>query len=249
MKALILAAGLGTRLRPWTLNHPKALVPVDGKPMLQRVASRLRVAGFNRLCVNIHHFGEQIVDWLSVHPELGDVIVSDERDCLLDTGGALVAAAPLLGGGPFLVHNTDILSTADLAGLMKNHEESGADVTLLVSKRPSSRHLWFDTAMRLVGWEGPGPLYKPQGFFPAEKNTAYAFSGIYVVGNRALENMRSRYGHEPFPVMNWLLESVATMNIRGCFDSELMLLDIGKPDALSNAPAFLQSLIKINNRY
>lgn len=241
MKAFILAAGLGTRLRPWTLSHPKALVPVEGQAMLHRVISRLRSSGFNELCVNIHHFGEQIIEYLYEHPELGRIGISDERDELLDTGGALVAASDMLceDSRPFLVHNVDILSTADLAGLMQRHEQSQADVTLLVSCRKSSRKLWVGADMRLLGWEGPGPLYRPHDFTPPADANSYAFSGIYVIGKRAVDDMIQKYGHQPFPIMDWLLSRPKGIDIRCELDLSLRLLDIGKPDTLSNAPAFL----------
>ncbi|MDE6382409.1 MAG: NTP transferase domain-containing protein, partial [Muribaculaceae bacterium] len=121
MKAFILAAGLGTRLRPWTLEHPKALVPVGGVPMLERVILRMRDQGFDDITVNVHHFADQIVDFLNARDFGVAVHISDERERLLDTGGAILHASRFLAAdpAPFLVHNVDILSDAPHASLME----------------------------------------------------------------------------------------------------------------------------------
>ena len=131
MKAMIFAAGLGTRLRPLTDHMPKALVPVAGVPMLQRVILRLKEAGFHDIVINIHHFGEQILDFLKANDNFGvRILISDERGELLDTGGGILKARPLLDDGePFLIHNADILTHIDLAAIYRHHVESGAEAT------------------------------------------------------------------------------------------------------------------------
>lgn len=141
MKAMILCAGLGTRLRPWTLSHPKALVPVGGVPMLERVIDKLRSQGFDYIVVNVHHFPEQIVDFLRQRDLGVKIAVSDESDRLLDTGGAIMKAEELLrfSDGPVLVHNVDILSDADLRGLMQLF--SPFRFSFLLSIRPLSSAL------------------------------------------------------------------------------------------------------------
>ena len=146
MKAMIFAAGLGTRLRPLTDHTPKALVPIAGKTMLERVILRLKDAGFNDITINIHHFGEQIIEFLRTHNDFGATIhISDERDRLLDTGGGIKKARPFLDGNePFLVHNADIICDVDLAELYRHHRESNAEATLLVSERQTSRYLLLD---------------------------------------------------------------------------------------------------------
>ena len=153
MKAMIFAAGLGTRLRPLTDNMPKALVPVAGKPMLERVILKLKESGFNDITINIHHFGDQIIDFLRVHNNFGaEIHISDERDMLLDTGGGIKKARPFLDGNePFLVHNADILSEVDLRSFYRHHLESKAKATLLVSERQTSRYLLFDKEHNLHG--------------------------------------------------------------------------------------------------
>ena len=185
MKAMIFAAGLGTRLRPLTDHMPKALVPVAGVPMLQHVLLRVKAAGFREVVVNIHHFGQQIIDFLQANGNFGlDLHISDERGELLDTGGGILKAQRLLNDGePFLVHNADILSNIDLAALYRKHLDSHADATLAVSHRQTSRYLLLDQDYRLHGWlnKQTGET-RPEGF---DCNPAlyqeYAFGGIHVV--------------------------------------------------------------------
>ena len=130
-KAMIFAAGIGSRLRPITDRMPKALVPVGGIPMLQRTLLRLNEAGFNDVTINIHHFGQQIIDFLQHYDNFGmNIHISDERDELLDTGGGILKARHFLDGDePFLVHNVDILSDIDLKHVYDTHVQSGADAT------------------------------------------------------------------------------------------------------------------------
>ena len=154
MKAMIFAAGLGTRLKPLTDNKPKALVEVGGKTMLELVILKLKEAGFNEIVINIHHFGQQIIDYLKANNNFGLTIhISDERDYLLDTGGGIKKATPfLMGNEPFLVHNVDIFSNVDLRQLYENHLKSGATATLLVSQRKTARYLLFNKENKLCGW-------------------------------------------------------------------------------------------------
>ncbi len=243
MKAMILAAGLGTRLRPWTLSHPKALVPVGGVPMLRRVIERLRCEGVGRIGVNIHHFGEQIVEYLEASGESG-AVVSDERQCLLDTGGGVAAMAPLLDpeGEGFLVHNVDILSDAPLGRLWRHHQQSGGEgVTLLTSDRPSSRRLVVDAVGALIGWHnlntGERKWTAPAGerMLAEGQLREIAFSGIYVVGRGVAEEMRKMYGDAPFPIMEYLLNPERRMPVRTMEAKNLYLIDIGKPETLRQA--------------
>ena len=151
MKAMIFAAGLGTRLKPLTDHLPKALVPVAGKPMLEHVILKLKAAGFTEIVINIHHFGEQIIGFLQANQHFGLTIhISDEREQLLDTGGGIQKASTFFQGNePFLVHNVDILSDTDLKTLYDYHVQSGNDATLLASQRKTSRYLLFDDTDRL----------------------------------------------------------------------------------------------------
>src|SRR5574344_733937 len=144
MKAMIFAAGLGTRLRPLTNTMPKALVPVAGKPMLEHVITKLKSSGFDDITINIHHLGQQIIDFLKAHDNFGVTIhISDEREKLLDTGGGIKKARAFLGNdeAPFLVHNVDILSNIDLKDFYQHHLTNECTATTLVSRRQSSRYL------------------------------------------------------------------------------------------------------------
>ena len=151
---MIFAAGLGTRLKPLTDHMPKALVPVAGKPMLEHVILKLIAAGFNEIVINVHHFANQIIEFLKEKENFGITIhISDETDCLLDTGGGIKKAASFFTDGePFLVHNVDILSNTDLKSLYDYHINSNNDATLLVSSRKTVRYLLFNAQQDLCGW-------------------------------------------------------------------------------------------------
>lgn len=238
MNAMILAAGLGTRLRPWTLRHPKALVPVRGVPMLKRVIDSLAGQGFDRIVVNVHHFSSQVVDYVRSVDFGVEVSVSDESGCLLDTGGGIVKACSTdwMQGESVLVHNVDILSNADLGELMRVHETRGDDSTLLVSRRDSRRRLVFDGNMNLRGWHDVADdRYRPDGFMPEEGMTEYPFSGIHVVGPRLVAEMRELMGEGPFPVMDYYLSPLRKSIVRAHVQTSLRLIDIGKPATLSQA--------------
>lgn len=239
MKAMILAAGLGTRLRPWTLEHPKALVPVGGVPMLERVIAGLRDQGFGDIVVNVHHFASQITDFLASRDFGVNIKVSDESDELLDTGGALLKARDLLCDGsdvPFLVHNVDILSDAPLRELVESNLRSEAAATLLVSKRDSSRRLLFDTSMGLRGWRDirTGKT-RPEGFSPMPEDLDLAFSGIYVVRPSALNEMGRLGFSGKFPVMDYFLNPYRHQRVEGFQVDSLHIIDIGKPETLKQA--------------
>lgn len=238
MNVMILAAGLGSRLKPWTLYHPKALVEVGGKPMLARVIENLRAQGFDSITVNIHHFGDQILDFLTRFPGGEQIRVSDERGCLLDTGGGVVKASEIafVEDSPLLVHNVDILSNADLGALVAAHLESGAEVTLLVSERDSSRRLVFDADGRLKGWLSLSDGKKrPADLEIKEGDRELAFSGIYVLEKSVTKKMRERYSSAPFPIMDFFLENLGKVNIRAFVSDDLRLIDIGKPETLRQA--------------
>ena len=179
MKAMIFAAGLGTRLKPLTDNKPKALVEVGGKTMLELVILKLKEAGFNEIVINIHHFGQQIIDYLKANNNFGLTIhISDERDYLLDTGGGIKKATPfLMGNEPFLVHNVDIFSNVDLRQLYENHLKSGATATLLVSQRKTARHLLFNKENKLCGWHN-NETGEVKSFYPYFDPKQYQARGL-----------------------------------------------------------------------
>ncbi|BET65282.1 nucleotidyltransferase family protein [Opitutales bacterium ASA1] len=152
MKAMLLAAGMGTRLRPLTDTRPKALVEIDGEPLLAIALRRLAQAGVREVVINLHHFGEQIEAWVAEHGAFGIRVAFSRETELLDTGGGLKQAAWFFDDGkPFLVHNVDVLSDIDLAEMVRSHEASGALATLAAMPRPTARPLLFDEAGRLCG--------------------------------------------------------------------------------------------------
>ncbi len=238
MQAMILAAGLGTRLRPWTLTHPKALVPVKGIPMLERIIVNLKKHGFTRIIVNVHHFALQITDFLASKDFGVEILVSDETASLLDTGGAILHAANYFDFnlGPVLIHNVDILSNADLGSLVRTHINFGADSTLLVSERNSSRKLVFDEEMRLRGWHNvKEDIYRPDGFVCNGEFKEYAFSGIHVVGERVIEEMRRIEPEQKFSIIDFFLAEDNRCKMIGDIQQGLQLIDIGKPETLRAA--------------
>ncbi len=247
---MIFAAGLGTRLKPYTVSHPKALVPVGGKPMLQRVIENLSMAGVKDIVINVHHFADQVVDFIKSNGNFGlDIKISDESDCLLDTGGGLLKAASLLSGDnpddPILLHNADILTDLPLGLMQSFHQQSGADVTLLCSHRDSSRTLYF-IDNRLAGWENlSNGDRKPKGFVPEEAHDASPFGGVHIIKKRILfERLLDYAGRKihPFSIMPFYLDNLSILDIRrfmlpdGCH-----WFDVGSTDKLAAAETYLKN--------
>lgn len=242
---MILAAGLGTRLRPWTLSHPKALVPVAGIPMLERVILRLKSEGFEHIVINVHHFASQIVEFVSSRDFGVRIDISDESGLLLDTGGGVLHAREFLqtDNEPFLVHNVDILSSANLAGLMASHR-SGDLATLLGSERDSSRRLIFNSERTLEAWHDVSKgLWRPENYRIEETDRSLAFSGIYVLDTTVFDVMTDQGFKDNFPIMDFFLRNAGTGRIKGVCDPDLRLIDIGKPETLSRANSILLSEI------
>src|ERR1041385_3772064 len=151
MKAMILAAGLGTRLRPLTNDRPKALVEFKGRTLLEAAIERLKFFGIRDVIVNVHHFAEMMIDYLRANENFGIHIEISREEVLLDTGGGLKRAAWFFGTEPFVVHNVDVLSTIDIREMLDYHGRNNALATLAVQERPTSRYLLFDERLRLCG--------------------------------------------------------------------------------------------------
>ena len=242
MKALIFAAGLGTRLRPLTDTMPKALVPVAGVPMLERVLCKLRDAGLDSFVVNVHHFAEQIERFLAEKGNFGvPVAISREEREPLETGGGIRHAAPLLASpaGRFLVHNVDILSDLDVRWFLAQDDPQSL-ATLLLIDAPADRYLLFDDEMRLVGWTNvrTGEVKSPflPDFDPA-KYRRYSFCGIHIVSEAVFDKMAS--WPEKFSIIDFYLQQAAENKIRGVLAPDLQLIDIGSPAKLAEADALL----------
>ena len=241
MKAMIFAAGLGTRLKPLTDHMPKALVPVAGKPMLEHVIQKLIAAGCDEIVINVHHFADQIIDFVKTNNNFGITIhISDETDMLLDTGGGIKKASSFFNE-PFLIHNVDILSNVDLKSLYEYHLTSGNDATLLVSPRKTVRYLLFDEENHLCGWVNKDTLQtKPEGFvYQPEVQKEYAFSGIHIV-SPSLFNYMGENWIGKFPIMDFYLQTCQESKLGGYVKEDLQLIDIGKPETLAQAEEFIR---------
>lgn len=240
MKAMIFAAGLGTRLKPLTDTLPKALVPVCGQPLLYHVIKRLRDAGADEIVVNVHHFADKIENYLAENDFGIKISVSDERNLLLETGGAIRHAAPLLasesGDGYFLVHNVDIVSDMDLGALMHSVRNDALAV-LPVSERETRRYFLFDDDMRLVGWTdtSTGEIRSPYRDIDADACRKYAFTGIHLISEKIFSAF-GRYGFgERFPIVDFYLRACADYPVYGRVQKDLTLVDVGKAETLSEA--------------
>ena len=242
MKAMIFAAGLGTRLKPLTDHMPKALVPVAGKPMLEHVIRKLIAAGCDEIVINVHHFADQIIDFVKANHNFGITIhISDETDMLLDTGGGIKKASSFFNE-PFLIHNVDILSNIDLKSLYEYHLTSGNDATLLVSPRKTVRYLLFDEGNQLCGWVNKDTLQtKPEGFvYQPEVQKEYAFSGIHIVSPSLFNYMGENWTGK-FPIMDFYLQTCQEAQLGGYAKEDLQLIDIGKPETLAVAEDFIRA--------
>ena len=226
---MIFAAGLGTRLKPLTDTMPKALVRVGGQPLLWHVVMKLRAAGFERIVVNVHHFAQQIVDYLKANDNFGlDIRISDETGGLLETGGGIKKAQSLFDtSSPILIHNVDILSNLNLQAVY----EAGQSV-LVVSERQTKRYLQFDDDLRLIGWKNI-----ETGQVKGREGRSLAFSGIHVFSPSLFPLMAS--WPDRFPIMDFYLQACADHLIRGYEATNLRLMDVGKLDTLDEANDFL----------
>ena len=240
MKAMIVAAGLGTRLKPLTDTLPKALVQVGDAPLLEHVIRRLIAVGCDEIIINIHHFPEQIIRFVEEKDHFGIRIhFSDERDALLETGGGIRKARELLDDGePFLVHNVDIISNLDIASLYAQHLRTNPLATLVVSERDTFRYLLFNDDNRLMGWTNlkTGEV-KPTGLRHADKYKKLAFSGIQVLSPKVFDLMDS--WPERFSIMDFYLSLAASQTLLGYIPENYSMIDVGKPETLSLAREWL----------
>lgn len=232
-RAMILAAGLGTRFKPWTDRHPKALALVNGKSLLQRNIEYLQRYGIFEVVVNVHHFAGQIREVLSVNKGWGSQItISDETEQVLETGGGLKKAELYLGEQPFVLMNVDILTDLDLSALIMDHFQHRPLATLAVTDRQTSRYFLFDDQQELVGWRnavtGQERIARP------EPGSPKAFSGIHVIDPAIFPLIREE---GKFSIVDLYLELATSYAIRGYDHSNSRLIDVGKPDSVAKAEA------------
>ena len=235
MDAMILAAGLGTRLRPLTNTTPKALIEVGGRPLLERVAYRLIAAGTTRLVINLHHHAAQIRRYVRSRDSFGvDVVFSEEDEEVLGTGGGLKHAASLFtGDAPFFIHNSDILSTVDLRGLYAKHEASDAVATLAAKPAETHRHLVFDHAGRLCGYGHPEEAREIMVREPEPPVRKVDFCGIQVVSPRLFGLMQES---GVFSIINvYLRLSAAGERIAASPIGDARWIDAGTHERLARA--------------
>jgi len=238
MNALILAAGLGTRLGELTADRPKALVEVAGRTMLEHQLCHLSAAGFDKFVINIHHFAPKVREFLTEHGNFGlDIQLSDESDLLLDTGGGIRKAMRMFDNElPVLVHNVDIFSCTDLHALYEGHIESGADATLLTADRKTSRYLYFDAQGFLHGWsnEKTGQVRSPYTGFDKTQFAPCAFQGIHVV-SRTLLPLLDEVPEQKFSITDFYVDNAARLRLRQVTSDAANWVDAGKPETLAEA--------------
>jgi len=240
MEAMIFAAGLGTRLQTETANKPKALVDVGGKPLLQHAIDKLKIAGVTKIVVNVHHFAKQVIAFIDQQKQDIPILISDESEQLLDTGGGLKKAAPLFSGkAPILIYNVDILSSINLKELNHTHLDSGALATLVVRKRETQRYFQFNNEMQLTGWinkaTGANKISRASNL---PNITELAFSGIHIVQPEIFQDMPRE---ERFSIVRFYLEQAKTKTIKGYLDESKLWMDVGKPEQLALARKMIRN--------
>jgi MurNAc alpha-1-phosphate uridylyltransferase len=232
LQGMIFAAGLGTRFKPWTDKHPKALAVVNGKSLLQRNIEYLQQYGITNVVVNVHHFAGQIVDALQKNKGWGsDITISDETDMVLETGGGIKKAAPLFTADTIVVINVDILTDLDLGKLITFHQQHEPISTIAITNRTTSRYFLFDEHDTLCGWRntktGEEKIARPaKTYYPK------AFSGIHVMSQKLL-SLIHRQGK--FSIVDVYLELAANHTIKGFDHSGSRFIDVGKPDSVAQA--------------
>jgi len=232
MKAMLFAAGLGTRLKPFTENHPKALAPVNGKPLLQRNIEYLKSYGLTEIVINVFHFADQIIDFLNENNNFDITIhISDERPEVLETGGGLVNAKHFFDTD-FLVMNVDILTDLNISNFIKAHQENNAIISLAVSDRNSSRKLLFDEKMKLQGWRNLNTNEEILAKNDSKNLKELAFSGIHIIRPELFNNINYE---GKFSIMKVYMELMKTETILGFNHSGGILIDVGRPSSVLEA--------------
>ena len=251
--AMILAAGLGTRLKALTQDKPKALVTLNGKPLLQHCIENLIAYGFHHIVINVHHFGEQIIDFVGCHQFDADIEISDERDLLMDTGGGIIKATPLFKDSKaVLVHNVDIISNVNLGEMSQQFLSSGDDAWLLTQDRETNRKLLFNTENQLIGWtnkaeskfkwvhpekDGPSTLRQAQGSGTCLYKDM-AFSGLHFFRS----DLFGEFEEKPQSVIDLYLQLAKTNRIISKTIQPDFWFDLGKPEQLQAAENYLNNI-------
>lgn len=232
MKGMIFAAGLGTRFKPWTDKHPKALAVINGRSLLQRNIKYLQQYGVTEVVVNVHHFAEQIIDAIEQNNRWGsNITISDERAEVLETGGGLLKAKSHLQAGTFLTINVDILTDADLSAMMNLHHEQGSIITLGVTDRTTSRYLLFDKGARLCGWRNTA-TGEERITIKRDEYFQKAYSGLAIFEPSVFNHITQE---GKFSLIDVFLSIAPHQKIIAFDHSGSKVLDVGKPESIALA--------------
>jgi len=236
MKAIIFAAGLGTRLQHLSKDTPKAMIQLQGKPLIHIAIEKLTTAGFDDIIINVHHFSDQIKAFVNHTFPTDNIRFSDEKDELLETGGGLVKAKKFFNdGNAFLAYNVDVLSDIDLSKMYQTHIDSGAMATLAIRKRTSSRYLLFDEDFNMNGWTKPAD----NNIIHSRTSKAYhpfAFSGIHIISPEIFEHIQQK---GKFSLTPAYLELSKKHHIKGYLHDQDYWFDLGSPEKLEQASSYL----------
>ncbi len=242
MKAMIFAAGKGTRLKPLTDYTPKALVEINGIPLLELVIKKLISSGVKEIIINVHHLADQIINFLKRNNNFGIRIeISDESNHLLDTGGGLKKASWFFDDNqPFILHNTDIVSNINLNHLIGYHESKKALATLAIRNRISNRYFLFNDNYELCGWKN---IKTEKEIITKKSNqlNEYAFSGIHIINPEIFKYFQSE---ERFSIINTYMDLSKIKTISGYQHNKNYWFDIGTQEKLSEAEDHLNSIKK-----
>lgn len=232
MKAMIFAAGLGTRFKPWTDKHPKALALVNGKSLLQRNVEYLQQYGIEDIVVNVHHFADQIIEAIENAKGWGSKItISDETEDVLETGGGLLKAKAYLQDSPFLTINVDILTDVNLKAFLSFHQQEGATISLGVTNRTTTRYLLFNEYSRLCGWRNTG-TGKERIAIQQATYRQMAYSGLAIFEPVVFDSITQQ---GKFSLIDVYLSLAPQYKITGYDHSGSKVLDVGKPESVALA--------------
>ena len=232
MKAMIFCAGLGTRFKPWTDTHPKALAVVNGKSLLQRNVEYLKKYGITDIVVNVHHFADQIIEAIEKSKGWGsNITISDEKEEVLETGGGLLKARKFLEGETFLTINVDILTDANLKYFLASHQQENSLITLAITNRKTSRYLLFNKYNRLCGWRNTS-TGEERIALEAKDMFEKAYSGLAIFEPEVFDLIPLK---RKFSLIDVYLALAHDNKIAGFDHSESKLLDVGKPDSIVQA--------------
>jgi NDP-sugar pyrophosphorylase family protein len=238
MQAMILAAGLGTRLKPITDELPKALVEVNGKTLIEIAIRNLIENDFRRIIINVHHFADKVKDFINSNTFAADIYVSDESDLLLDTGGGIKHAKKYFDNSPILIHNVDIISNLNLKEFYQYHISDDSLASLVVSNRKSNRYLLFNEADILCGWQD---VYNDKKIIVREnsKLIQLAFNGIHIMNPHLIDSFPDE---RVFSVIKAYLKIAGTEDIHAYVSNDIKWIDVGKVDSLQKASQLIRNI-------